>query len=138
MLLRRFFDKNIVDIFLPQEMFNIDVRGLKHGSGLYIDLLDTVACLLLKNDVVGRTNDNGQWESNFKYEWEEKRNELGQLSISDCNTSESFRLCEEEVRRLFPRNRVYPLYLIISTDKTELTKFGNIYSFLSYTYVFLI
>ena len=95
-----------------------------------MDLIDTVAGLLLRNDLIGRVKENGEWESIFKYEWEEKRNDMGDITIGDCNTSESFRLCEEEARRLFPGQEVYPLYLTISTDKTELTKFGMTYTFL--------
>lgn len=120
-------------------MFNVDVTKMRAGSGLYIDILDTVAALLLRDDVVGRTVDGGQWESNFKWEWEERRNSLGEVVVGDCNTSESFRLCEEEVRRKFPDQRVYPLYLIISTDKTELTKFGMCFTYKYYnkTYIFI-
>ena len=118
-------------------MFDTDVTKLKFGSGVYMDILDTVAGLLLKNDVVGTTNENGQWESNFKYEWEDGRNEMNEVVRSNCNTSESFRLCQEEVRRLHPHLDVYPLYVIVSMDKTEMGKFCKTCSFVLSTCVFL-
>lgn len=127
----------MVDIFLPQEMFNTDVTKLKFGSGVYMDILDTIAGLLLRNDVVGTTNENGQWDSNFKYEWEDRRNDTGEVVRGNCNTSESFRLCQEEVRRLYPHLEVYPLYVVVSMDKTEMGKFCKTCSFLLRTCVFL-
>lgn len=115
----RFFDRHIVHIYPPQEMFDSDVTKLKAGTGLFIDVLDTIGSLLLRSEVVGNSLEN------FKWEYEEKRNSENEIVIGDCNTSESFRLCQEEVWRKFPNQRVYVLYVIITTDKSELTKFGT-------------
>ena len=126
----RFFDRHIVHIYPPQEMFDSDVTKLKPGTGLFIDVLDSIGSLLLRNDVVGNSLEN------FKWEYEEKRNSEGEIVISDCNTSESFRLCQEEVWRKFPNQRVYVMYVIITTDKSELTKFGTstTYTHIPHTY----
>lgn len=104
---------------------DVDVNALQKGVGLYVDILDTIASLLLRNDVVGKVSDSGQWEWNFRWEWEEKLNSNGEVTIGDCNTSDSFRLAEDEVRRMYPHLEVYLLYIIMSTDKTQLCKFGN-------------
>ena len=110
-------------------MFDSDVTKLKPGTGLFIDVLDSIGSLLLRNDVVGNSLEN------FKWEYEEKRNSEGEIVIGDCNTSESFSLCQEEVRRKFPNQRVYVMYIIITTDKSLLCKFGtsrNLHTYCTY------
>ena len=106
-------------------MFDSDVTKLKPGTGLFIDVLDSIGSLLLRNDVVGNSLEN------FKWEYEERRNSEGEIVTGDCNTSESLRLCQEEARRKFPNQRVYVMYVVITTDKSELTKFGT---YVTYTH----
>ena len=116
----------------------LNVDTAQKGVGLYVDILDTIASLLLRNDVVGKVSDTGEWEWNFKWEWEEKLNSSGEVTIGDCSTSESFRLAQEEVRRMYPDLVVYLLYIIICTDKTQLCKFGKqTYCHLHILYMYL-
>ena len=103
----------------------LSVDTAQKGVGLYVDILDTTAALLLGNDVVGRVGDSGEWEWSFKWEWEEKLNSSGEVTTGDCSTSESLRPAQEEVRRVYPDLVVCPLYTIIGTDKTQLCKLGK-------------
>lgn len=111
-------------------MFDSDVTKLKPATGLFIDLLDTIGSLLLRSDVVGNSLENFNWE------YEEKRNSEDEIVVGDCNTSESFRLCQDEVRRKFPNQRVYVLYVIVTTDKSQVDNFGTSTTYTHTPYIY--
>jgi len=103
----------MIQVPLPYEMFpGIDVSQYKHAKALLVNPVETIAALLLRNDVVGDDC------SNFKWDYCRQHNENGEELIGDHTSSEFFRKAEEAVR-LAHGDGVSVLSIIVSTDKTD-------------------
>lgn len=104
----------------------IDVSQYRQATGLLVNPLETLAALVLRNDVVGDDC------SNFRWDYYRQLNEDGEEVIGDHTSSEFFRKAEEQIK-LKHGNDVSVWSVMICTDKTDVTKEGNAYiQFLQY------
>jgi hypothetical protein len=85
---------------------------MKKARAVVRDPLKTIASMLIRNEVVGENLEN----FNFEYK---KSN-----SISSVNTGNFFKLAQKNIRLKWGEN-VNVLPIIVSSDKTDLTKCGK-------------
>lgn len=110
---------------------DIEVTAYRKAVALFVNPVETLAALLVRNDVVG------EGCCNFRWDFHRDRNEEGVAVVSDLTSSEWFRLSQLDLRQRHGPD-VKILSVILSTDKTDLTKAGtrtlftNKHTFFSY------
>jgi len=81
-------------------------------------LLISIGEMLVDEKVVGQNCEN------FKFTYEEGLNFKGERTFSNTNTGEFFRKSEIEIKSKWG-NDVVPIFIILNTDKTHLTRLGQ-------------
>lgn len=103
----------------PKELMGVNASSLKPAKAIVIDVIETVAAMLISKDVVGT---NGEF---FNYTYEEERNMNGTRVYSNTTSAEWFRLHEIAIKEEYGEDVVL-VALVLSTDKTALTRVGGI------------
>ena len=100
-----------IEIDLPNEMFGPNSER-KKAKAVVRDPIKTLASMLIRNDVVGENLEN------FNFEYTKSK------SISTVTSGNFFKMTQKHIRSKWGEN-VHVLPILVSSDKTELTKLGK-------------
>jgi len=91
---------------------DLEVSAYRQAVALFVNPVETLAALLLRNDVVGDSCCNFQWD------YSRDVNENDVPLVSDFTSGEWFRLTEINVRQGYGSD-VKVLSVVLTTDKTD-------------------
>ena len=103
----------------PKELFGTFGKTLTPVRCVIVDIIETMAAMLVNDDVVGR---RGQ---HFHFEYCREFNEDGEQTFGNVTSAEWFKRTQEAIRERWGSD-VYLLAFSISCDKTAVDRVGGI------------
>ena len=108
-----------VSLPFPMDLFGVHGKTLKKVTCIIVDLVETIATMLVNTDVVGR---NGV---KFKLSYSSECNDNGEKTFGNVTSALWFKKTEKTIRRQWG-HQVNLLAFAIACDKTHVDRVGGI------------